>query len=306
LTAIKLKVDIWHIHDPELLPLGLLLILLGKKVIWDAHEDYFAQFKHNNEYRKYIPLCLRGLVSSTFLNMLRLMDKHAAGVVTATDYIANTYSNSNCEIVGNEAKVEDFFLANPKFENNKVLFIGSVSDEHLFKEVVSAMQEFKNLYLVVAGNQRNTQEVNAAISILGERAILYGWANRKDLLNLISESIIGLVTYQNLPTYAKSRPTKLFEFLMSGLPVVATPIEANIRFIQESGGGVLSQGFEAKDLVNAIRLLTNSADVWHDKSQHGRDWAKQSANWEISEKRLLILYARITFSIKLTFPTSGR
>ena len=37
--AIKQDADIYHIHDAEMLPFGLILSLLGKKVIYDIHEN---------------------------------------------------------------------------------------------------------------------------------------------------------------------------------------------------------------------------------------------------------------------------
>ncbi len=37
--ALPLDADVYHLHDPELLPIGLKLKKAGKKVIFDAHED---------------------------------------------------------------------------------------------------------------------------------------------------------------------------------------------------------------------------------------------------------------------------
>ena len=37
--AIKVNARIYHLHDPELIPCGLLLRLCGKQVIWDVHEN---------------------------------------------------------------------------------------------------------------------------------------------------------------------------------------------------------------------------------------------------------------------------
>ena len=37
--AVALDGDIYHLHDPELIPVGLRLKRLGKVVIFDAHED---------------------------------------------------------------------------------------------------------------------------------------------------------------------------------------------------------------------------------------------------------------------------
>lgn len=37
--AVELNADIYHLHDPELMLIGLKLKRLGKKVIFDSHED---------------------------------------------------------------------------------------------------------------------------------------------------------------------------------------------------------------------------------------------------------------------------
>ena len=37
--AFEIDADIYHFHDPELLPVGIKLKKFGKKVIYDTHED---------------------------------------------------------------------------------------------------------------------------------------------------------------------------------------------------------------------------------------------------------------------------
>ena len=57
--ALRTKADLFHFHDPELIFLGLLLKIMGKKVIYDVHEDVSTQILH----KEWIPKKMRKIVS---------------------------------------------------------------------------------------------------------------------------------------------------------------------------------------------------------------------------------------------------
>ena len=46
--GIAINARLYHIHDPELIPVGILLRLMGKKVIYDIHENYSQVIKLKN------------------------------------------------------------------------------------------------------------------------------------------------------------------------------------------------------------------------------------------------------------------
>ncbi|TVQ80521.1 MAG: hypothetical protein EA369_02245 [Bradymonadales bacterium] len=54
--ALKLKASIYHFHDPELIPVGIALRLLGKRVVYDVHEDYVSSISQKAYLYPLIPL----------------------------------------------------------------------------------------------------------------------------------------------------------------------------------------------------------------------------------------------------------
>ncbi len=43
--ALRVDADIYHFHDPELIPVGKALKKRGKAIIYDVHEDYYESIK---------------------------------------------------------------------------------------------------------------------------------------------------------------------------------------------------------------------------------------------------------------------
>ena len=57
--ALKIDADIYHVHDPELLPYAVKLKKRGKKVIFDSHEDIPRQILA----KEWLPDVFRNIVS---------------------------------------------------------------------------------------------------------------------------------------------------------------------------------------------------------------------------------------------------
>jgi glycosyltransferase involved in cell wall biosynthesis len=291
----RLKVDVWHIHDPELLVFALFLLFLKKKVIWDAHEDYFLQFGNPEQHRTYVPKKLRKVIGYFVHKALSGIDKKATAVISATQSINDSYSNKNKVIVGNEARISEFANCFPEFSSNRVLFTGATNESQCFRQVVVAVSLRNDLILTVAGNEPNLEEWNFAKNVLGERFEYLGWLNRSELRDAISRSKIGLITYNNQETNNTNSPNKRFEFSASGLPCVVTPTLSNIEWAHASSGAIVSSEFTSESLAEAIGDLCASTDLWFHISQASRKWCQEFGSWENSERRLVDIYKRIEF-----------
>jgi glycosyltransferase involved in cell wall biosynthesis len=290
--ARTIAADIWHFHDPELLPVAIRLACAGKPVIWDAHEDYVGQLTEPGG-KTWVPGTARALVRAGTRSMLELIDKHAAGVVAATPTIGSRYANQRVVVVGNEARLDLFEHCLPDFTSRRVLFTGSPSPEHLFEEVVYAVAEVPGACLAVAGREPDPAIWAKAEACLGERVTHLGWLDRQGIVDAISSSAVGLATYADRSTNAENSPNKLFEFGAAGLPVVATPTNSNKRYVTANGTGVVAEGFSSNDLAVAISRALSSPAAWEAASRAGRAWAARDGSWSDSEARLLNLYSDI-------------
>ncbi|MEO0080146.1 MAG: glycosyltransferase, partial [candidate division WOR-3 bacterium] len=84
IQALGTKARVFHLHDPELLPVGLVLKALGKSVVYDIHEDYPQQIKDKH----YLPRWLRPIISWGLAGLEQLVVRLFDGTVAATEAIA--------------------------------------------------------------------------------------------------------------------------------------------------------------------------------------------------------------------------
>lgn len=148
--ARNIDCEIYHFHDPELLPYGLKLSRLGKKVIFDSHEDVPAQILD----KTWIPKPLRRILSTIYKRYETYAVSHFDAVITATDHIAKCFEGRAKKIVviNNYPKLDDIvFHSTPFSERNPIVcYAGGISDIRGEKVMIEAMKDL-NADLILAG-----------------------------------------------------------------------------------------------------------------------------------------------------------
>ena len=73
-TAVSVDADVYEFHDPELLLYAKKLKKLGKKVIFDSHENYSEQIMQKGYIPKYIRKIVKAIYSLIENNACKYID----------------------------------------------------------------------------------------------------------------------------------------------------------------------------------------------------------------------------------------
>lgn len=291
--ALHEDADIYHLHGPDLLPIGMFLRLRGKKVIYDVHEDFPAEIltKH------WIPSSLRRPIAS-ITRMVELLAALAFDrIIAATPTIAWAFPQSKTTIVRNFPRLEEFsaigqipYSARPM----RAIYAGSITDVRCIREIVQAVGLIPDSYgaqLVLAG-KFEPPDLYAEVSALQgwSRVEFVGWKNRQEVNQLLGNARLGLVIFAPTQNHVRAEPNKLFEYMAAGLPVIASNFPYWREIIEPARAGITVDPTSPEQISNAmIWLFENPAEA----EQMGRNGAmaiRSIYHWDCEARKLVDVY----------------
>lgn len=296
--ALELDGDIYHFHDPELMPVGLLLRLRGKRVVYDAHEDLPRSFS----YKDYIPRSMRGLVANAADRFEIFAARRFTAVIGATPPIAERFRNINprTAVVHNFPILDE--LSSDQHHSwerrdRAIAYVGGIARERGIFELLDAMAQLPAGldcrlalagWFAVPGLKKETQKMAGA-----ERVDWLGLLSRIEIAELLTRVRVGLVLFHPLPNLINSRPTKLFEYLCAGIPVVASNFPLWREIVEGARCGILVNPHQPADIAEAIAYLMTHPVEAEQMGRRGRAAAEKYFNWKSEEQTLLGLYHAI-------------
>lgn len=294
LKAIEIDADIYHFHDPELIPVGLKLERKGKKVIYDVHEDVPRQIMTKH----WIPKLFRKLISILFEIYEKKSAKKFTAIVTSTPFIRERFLRVNKKTVDikNYPLIAELFQPNIVYEEKEaaITYIGGISTKRGLFTMVQAVNRLGDVTLKLAGNISDNEELKKVQTMDGWSKVDYlGFVNREGIKSILKESKAGLVVLQPEANYIDSLPIKMFEYMAAGIPVIASNFPLWKEIIIKNKCGICINPLNVNELVNAIQWLLDNPYEAKKMGENGRKAVEENFNWEHESKRLLELYQNI-------------
>ncbi len=287
----EVDADIYHFHDPELIPIGLRAKKIGKKVIFDSHENVPVQILN----KSYIPC--RNLVSRLYAFYEKIVFPRYDALVSVTPEIVdrlkkinpNTYMLTNYPVY-----VEDI---PPRRWENKIVFAGTISPNWGIERIIEAISNL-DVTLELAGLSSETY-IEKLKTMPGWKKVRYhGKLKPTEVPNLLSQCVIGMAleSYDNPNAgYRKGSigVTKIYEYMMSGIPVIATDLENWIPIVEGNECGYCINRDDKGVIVEKINYLLEHPDVAKRLGDNGRRAVKEKYCWQEQEKELYKMYSNL-------------
>ncbi len=291
----SLEADIYHFHDPELIPFCILLAIDGKKVIYDVHED----LPRDISTKAWITPLVRKAVSGAMGAIEFIGARYFFSIAAATPFIANRFAkiNSNAIDINNYPILNEFNTKiHPGGKAAEVCYLGGLSRIRGIQEIVQAVgQAQTNVKLNLCGlfNEPDTERLCKALPGWQKIRAL-GFVDRLGVREVLSRSIAGLVTLHPVTNYLDALPVKMFEYMAAGIPVIASDFPLWREIVVGNECGLCVDPMNPTAIAEAIDYLVRNPHIVHQMGVNGRRAALDKYNWAVEEKKLLQMYTELS------------
>lgn len=293
---IRNKPDIVHIHEHRLVYLVIVIKLRKRniKVIYDAHEDSEHE-RYEHGMKKY-----GVFLANVFVKIHGFIEHLACRCGDSSNATYRRVVASICK--------EDYYskkLSNPLSRIRSYLsgggrivcYVGGMSEDRSTTMLAEISDKISgSLYLAgpidevyystLANNYKETQQ---------KKWFYKGILNREKVERLYSICDVGVCISKKTRNNFYALPTKLFEYMRAGLPIVASEFPLWKEIIQGANCGVCVNENNLEDICSKINYLLDHPEEASILGKNGQHAVKQKYNWSIEEKKLLQVYKDLSY-----------
>ena len=288
---------VFHFHDPELIPVGLLLWLMGKKVIYDIHEDVAQLMK----LKKWVPFPRLVVGIYKFFEWFALK---AFTIIVSEDAYQRLYPRTRTHVIHNFAFIDKLLIYRKQERSGNELnlfYIGSLDELYCLFETLEAIymltQRGYQLHATFVGklSPRIERQMEALpfYNLIRHHLTFHGYLSAEDGFQYSTSASIGMcLVNENVNSY-ESYPRKMFEYMSIGLPLITSDFPLYKQVVEQNKCGLCIDASSPEAIATAIEQLHNNPELRHRMGLNGIDAAVKLYDWKQEETKLLGLYHNI-------------
>lgn len=306
LRLIRTPADVYHALDLPALPACYIAARLRRKpLIFEAYELPLST----------LPLSelsiTRRLLQALLAPLLTYMVPHCAGVITVSPPIVQEmckrYRLSNVALIRNIPEYKNVEKSNRlrqcigvSSQTRIALYQGNLQPDRRVDILIRAAAFLEeNIVIVIMGKDMvgTRAQLEALITSEGasERVKIIPPVPYEVLLDWTASADIGLSVY--VSDYSLNvqmmLPNKFFEYLMAGLPVLTSRVEAVVEIVNNYNVGQVIESVAPADIGAAINAMLADHDALHRMHLNALHAAQKDFCWEKECFQLISLYHNI-------------
>ena len=294
----RLRPQVVHFHDPELMIPGLVLKCLGCRVIYDVHEDLPRQVLA----KYWIPAAARRPVSWILSVMEWLAARVFDAIVPAEPKIAGRFPPQKTTLVQNFPNPDELVsTGSPPYRERPPHFayIGGISAIRGIHEMINAINtsggdEGQDIRLHLAGAVQPAGLLAEIQALAGWQQVdFHGWADRAQVAEILGSVRAGLAILHPTPKYLDAYPTKMFEYMSVGLPVIVSDFPLWRRIVDDAGCGLPVDPMDPQAIARAMQWILDHPAEAEAMGRRGRAAVEKDYNWETEAEKLVTLYKKL-------------
>ncbi len=302
ILAVKQNAVIYHIHDAEMVPFGIVLSLLGKPVIYDIHEN-----THDDILLKtWIKPKIRLVLAKGYNCLLWIGSKFLHYIVVVADpkFLSKFFVNEkNSTIIQNFANPNDFetYVVKDRssLEGNHLFYVGMIKDMYydidpILKSLVLLKQKGIHCHLhlvgyVGAGKNLDLEKLDIWEEIK-DQVTFYGFLETKEAYRISMKCKIGVCIKNQPNSMLVSHERKLFEYMCVGLPSIYCDAQIYKDLSKHGEIGLAVNLENSENISNALISILNDDRKLDEFSGNNLSLARNYFNWQFEEEKLHQLY----------------
>ena len=271
------------------------------KITLDLHENYpdFLRIAKHTQSR----------LGKFFFNYRQWLN-YEARMVKLVDTVITVVEEMQARVIKLGAEPTKVIVVSNTFNSSKFLapqrkpqsdelilfYGGGITVDRGLQFVIPALKELEKsipnikLWVVGFGSYLADLQALAKAEKVENLVKFFGQKPFEELLDLLSQSHIALIPHLKSPQTESGLPHKLFQYMVTGIPIIASNCKPFIRVLEDNQAGLIYTYDQPTEFVARVLELYEDKAKQAELVANARKVLQEKYLWEYDAKRLVKVY----------------